>query len=239
MLQGGSFVIELLEKAGKGGRPGVSRPKSGALLVSTDLTRIDTLMFFEGVETEAVDAPWGGLYGVEPPLAKRTLIATQPNAPKICFGDLAFSEIRCVGPDFTRFSAKWTTEPVAVEDWEVQLWRDTSARMFAGKVSESAVLEMLDQVSVPRVRPAFSRLIIDVVGNIWVEQKSVNWADASNTNYLVFTPYGILLGLVAVPPVEVLEVGEDYVLGVYRDVSDVEYVKVLSLIKPQHTDRTM
>ena len=41
-----------------------------------------------------------------------------------------------------------------------------------------------------------------------------------------------LLGDVELPPVEVLEIGEDYVIGLYRDELEVEYVQVYELAKP-------
>ena len=239
LLPHGLLVVELIEKEGKGQLPGVFRAQGGALLVSEDISRIDTLMFFDAVEREAVDAPWGGRFGVEPPVAKNTLLAAQPTSPRVCFGDQAAPEIRCFGPDNTRHVVRWQAEAAPIEDHEIAVWRDTSVQVFGGKVSEAAVQDMLAQVPVPPVRPYFSRLVLDVLGNLWVEQRPVNWAEPDEIDYLVFDPEGILLGEVILPPIDVLEIGEDYVLGVYRDHMEVEYVRVHALVKPQATDRAM
>jgi len=239
LLPDGVLVVDLIEKAGKDQLPGVHRAQGGALLVSEDIARVDTLMFFEGVEREAVDAPWGGRIGIEPPMAKTTLIAVQSTSPRVCFGDQAVPEIRCFGPDTTRMVIRWPAEAAPIEDFEIAAWRDTSGQIFAGKVSEAAVREMLGQVSVPDVRPYFTRLVLDVVGNLWVELRPVNWAHPQEIDYLVFDPKGLLLGTVTIPPIDVLEIGEDYVLGICRDDLEVEYLRVHALVKPPITDRAM
>ncbi len=81
--------------------------------------------------------------------------------------------------------------------------------------------------------------MLDVVGNLWVEQRPVNWAEPEEIDYLVFDPGGLLLGTVVLPPIDVLEIGEDYVLGVYRDDMEVEYLRVHAIVKPPVTDRAM
>jgi uncharacterized protein YceK len=117
LLPGGLIVVELIEKAGKDALPGVNRAQSGALLVSQDISHVDTLMFFKDVEQEAVDAPWGGRFGIEPPMAKNTLLAVQSTSPRICFGDQAAPEVRCFGPDSTRIVVQWQAEAAPIEDF--------------------------------------------------------------------------------------------------------------------------
>jgi hypothetical protein len=239
LVPGGQVVVDLVEKVGKEVLPGVQRSQSGVLLVSEDIMRIDTLLFYEGVEIEAVDAPWGGRFGVEPPMAKTTLVAVQPTAPRVCIGDQAVPEVRCFGPDTTRNVIRWQAEAAPIEDSEIARWRDTSARVFAGKVSASVVEEMLERVSIPEARPYFTRLVLDVLGNLWVEQRPVDWALPQTIEYLVFDPGGQLLGTVQLPPIDVLEIGADYVLGIYRDAMDVEYLRIHEVVKPSIADRAM
>jgi hypothetical protein len=46
----------------------------------------------------------------------------------------------------------------------------------------------------------------------------------------VFSDEGVLLGTVAIPPdLSIMEIGQDYVLGVWRDPLDVEFVHLYSL----------
>ncbi|MEE2899077.1 MAG: hypothetical protein VX815_11500, partial [Gemmatimonadota bacterium] len=56
---------------------------------------------------------------------------------------------------------------------------------------------------------------------------------AETVDYMVFDPAGALLGVVPLPPLEVLEIGDDYVVGVYRDEFEVQYLGVFDLRRPE------
>jgi len=64
-----------------------------------------------------------------------------------------------------------------------------------------------------------------------VESGRTNGLEPESIEYLVFDPTGALLGAVALPPIEVLEIGDDYVMGVYRDELEVQYLQVHELVK--------
>ena len=90
---------------------------------------------------------------------------------------------------------------------------------------------MLDQVPLPEVRPAYSRILLDPAGNLWAE-RGPSAAGSSNTvDFLVFGLEGSLLGVVALPPIQVLEIGPDYVLGIHRDELEIQSVRVHVLRK--------
>ena len=235
LLPDGQVVVRLIEKTTKDLLPGLSRPRSGALRVSADLSQIDTLMFFGGVEQVNVRAPWG-LSPVEPPLAKKTLVAIQPTLPRLCIGDQEGPEVVCFGPGVSNTAIRWTAESSRVTDREVAVWRDTTIELYTLKMTESQARQVLSEVSVPPVRPNYSRLVLDRVGNLWVERSPVYWADPEPVEYLVFDPEGLLLGTVTLPPIAVLEIGDDYVLGVFRDEMEVEYLRVYAIIKLRFTD---
>lgn len=71
--------------------------------------------------------------------------------------------------------------------------------------------------------PAFSRIVADRVGNLWVrEYRSRVWT--------VFDREGGVQGLIEIPPrFGVFEIGEDYLLGLVRDELGVEYVQLWAL----------
>ena len=100
------------------------------------------------------------------------------------------------------------------------------------KMTEVDARRVLDDVTAAPVRPYYSRLVLDRVGNLWVEQAPVIWTDPGPVDYLVFDPEGVLLGAVTLPPIDVLEIGDDYVLGIYRDEMEVEYLHVHAIMKP-------
>jgi len=234
LLPDGQVVVRLIEKSEKM-TPGKSRPRSGALRVSADLSQIDTLMFFGGTEQVNVRAPWG-LTPIVPPLAKTTLIAIQPTLPRTCMGDQEGPEAVCFGPGGSATAIRWISEAAAVTDWEVAAWRDTILEMYTLKMAEADARRVLEDVTAAPVRPYFSRLVLDRVGNLWVEQAPVIWTDPGPVDYLVFDPEGVLLGAVTLPPIDVLEIGDDYVLGIYRDEMEVEYLRVHAIKKPLLTD---
>jgi hypothetical protein len=238
LLPDGDLLVRLTEKSGvklaKSGKQGPSdesRARSGALRVSADYAQIDTLMFFGDAEQVTVSAPWGD-WRIAPPRAKTTVIAVQGSESRICIGDQKAAEISCFGPDASRTSIRWNPKEVMLTDADVTKWRDTTVAMLAGKLSESEVLSVLDQVTVPAVRPPFSAIMLDAAGNLWVEQGPSSNGDSESTDYLVFDPAGVLLGAVVLPQVQVLDIGDNYIIGVYEDDLEVEYLQVFEIVKP-------
>ena len=86
--------------------------------------------------------------------------------------------------------------------------------------------------------PALTSIHLDAGGNLWVEPHSRHGSRVPP--FQVYTPDGEWLGTVSVPPglqqenlgLPVrLEIGDDYILGVWRDELEVEYVKMYGLAK--------
>ncbi len=244
LLPGGDLLVRLVEKAAgvKGAKAptpqsppqSVFREHSGALRVSFDCSRVDTLMFFGGTEQETVDAPWGP-FNVVRPAAKRTVIAVQPTSSRVCIGDQEAPEVVCFRPDGSRTVVRWTSEPVPPGDEEIAEWRDTTAELYAQKMNEAEVLRVLEQVTVPEFRPPYAQITLDGAGNLWVELGRTAGSAPEAIDHLVFDPEGVLLGIVALPSIEVLEIGDDYVLGLYRDALGVEYLHLYEIVKPSGT----
>jgi hypothetical protein len=82
----------------------------------------------------------------------------------------------------------------------------------------------------PETYPAYTRFILDATDHLWVE----HFRTPRDRRHLwsVFAPNGVWLGEVEVPPsFEITEVGEDYVLGVYRDELDEQSVRMYGLVR--------
>jgi hypothetical protein len=230
-VPGGGLLIRLVEKTSTSPPAGFYRPRSGALLVSQDLSVVDTLMLFDDTEQFLVDAPWGP-FGVAPPLGRGTHIAQGGNPLRFCLGDQKEPEITCVGPEGERRSIRWISEPGSVTADEVATWREATVQAYELKLSRQQVLAMLNQIPIPDSRPPFSGLHLDPAGNLWVEEGPAMGSLGDRTDFLVFDPQGVLLGGVAVPRLEVLEIGLDYVLGLHRDELEVEYLHLYRITKP-------
>ena len=80
--------------------------------------------------------------------------------------------------------------------------------------------------------PVLESIHLDAVGNLWVVPHAPHGAGVSAID--VYTPDGVWLGGVAIPPgldLESAEIGDDYLLGVWRDEREVEYVRMYGLEK--------
>jgi hypothetical protein len=105
------------------------------------------------------------------------------------------------------------------DDWEERLQRmRPQARQVWGSVPVSEML------------PTYEQLLVDRRGNIWMAEYRV--LEEAHV-WQVFDPEGHWLGSVTLPDGgRISEIGEDYVLGVWRDEMDVETVRMYGLIKP-------
>lgn len=80
--------------------------------------------------------------------------------------------------------------------------------------------------------PVLSAIHLDAAGNLWVRPYSLPGTES--LPYEVYAPDGTWLGNMATPPGLQLgdgEIGEDYLLGVWMDEQDVEYVRLYRLEK--------
>jgi hypothetical protein len=98
--------------------------------------------------------------------------------------------------------------------------------------ASSATPEILREV------PAFARVIVDVLDHLWVQEVSdardpETWefgAPRGGLRWKVLDPFGVIVGTVTVPPgFQPLAVGADYLLGVWTDETDVEFVHLYDL----------
>jgi len=105
------------------------------------------------------------------------------------------------------------------------------SRSSGSREAERETRRLLDRMPFPEEMPAHGRLVTDAGGNLWVAHYRPD--DEGQPQWDVFDPDGRWLGVVETPATfAVHEIGDDYVLGVYRDELDVEYVRKYALIKP-------
>lgn len=221
------------EKAGVASEPaGRARRPSGALRVAPDLSVIDTVMFFGDAEEVKVEAPWG-MQTMVPPLARNTSIAVQPNEPRICIGEQNGPEVRCFDAEGSALAMRWRADPIPVrgDDPEIEAWREETIAAYGLKISRDDVEALIARVPLPVERPDYSALVLDREGNLWVKRGPGR--EARTDDYLVFGRTGKLLGSVTTPALRVLEIGSDYILGVYRDELEVQYLQLYEIVKPE------
>lgn len=90
---------------------------------------------------------------------------------------------------------------------------------------------VLASLSYPETLPAHDELRVDLDGNLWVREYALP-GSSGPSRWHVFDPDGRLVGPVELPAgFQVLDIGGDYVLGVWRDALGVEYVRMYELVK--------
>jgi len=122
----------------------------------------------------------------------------------------------------------WAAPPVTDE---------ALARLLAQRVAEAPndearrrIEESYADLPTPETMPAYRDLEIDAGGNLWVRDFEPN--DEAPQPWSVFTPAGHLLGTLMLPAgFGVTQIGDDFVLGAWRDDLDVEHVRSYALIK--------
>lgn len=82
----------------------------------------------------------------------------------------------------------------------------------------------VDALPIPEHLPAFGSLLVDEKGWLWAEV--YGWDPDQPKEWMIFDPNGEARGIVHTPPgLRLVGVGEDYVLGVWLDEFDAEYVR--------------
>jgi hypothetical protein len=88
---------------------------------------------------------------------------------------------------------------------------------------------------IPEARPAFEALLVDSEGCLWVKEYSGSSPDP--VRYRVYSPDGRRLGALQLPGrLLVFDIGQDYLLGKYTDLNDVETVQLFELTRPKETN---
>jgi hypothetical protein len=89
---------------------------------------------------------------------------------------------------------------------------------------------MLEEMPYPATHPAYSGFTLDREGNLWVQDPEIPGDDTRR--YQVFDTTGQWLGAIAMPErVEPTDIGADYVLSIWQDEDDIEYVRLYPLLK--------
>ncbi len=89
----------------------------------------------------------------------------------------------------------------------------------------------VDELEYPDTKPAYGTVLVDQVGNIWVAEYEMRREDR-RAMWTVLDSVGRMLGNVSMPKGGVIfEIGNDYVLGVWRTEMDVEQVKKYRIVK--------
>lgn len=141
--------------------------------------------------------------------------------------------------------APWTRVPVRASDREayrqflVGLGAEGGGRTDPRLAAQR--LRLLEATVFARHLPAYQQLIVDRERNLWVSEAEVeryttqgfSTVPSGPTAWRVFDRQGVWLGTVVMPArFRPMEIGREYVLGLWRDADDVEHVRLYRLDRP-------
>lgn len=115
-----------------------------------------------------------------------------------------------------------SNQPVTERDKEL-------FREYATEGEDQLPRRLLTNLEFPDTKPAYGNVTVDALGYLWVADYSLGKEDRSG-NWTVFDPEGRMLGAVQIPTGgRFHDIGDDYVIGVWRTDLDVEQVRMYRL----------
>ena len=194
-----------------------------------DLMPLDTIIERPG--NDFFTQPCGmGMCGYGPPFARSTSAAFYRD--RLYVGTADRYEIEVIDLDGRVIRSIRDARPFRqLSSAEAARQRDVFLSS-AGDPERRAELEKVYALMrVPEAMPAYRDLRVDRSGSLWVEEYRVT--DDEAPRWTVFDSAGRVLGTIGTPRgLRVDEIGDDYLLGVFRDSLDVEHVRLHAIAKP-------
>jgi hypothetical protein len=151
---------------------------------------------------------------------------------RLFVGDGGRYEITVIDTAGRRFrSIRRAVEPRRVTAEALASQREQRLAFYLDEDRRRAAERTYTEIPVPETMPAYSRLIADREGNLWVEEYRVTTSDP--LQWTVFDTAGRMLGTLNVPTsLSIAEIHGDAVIGVARDSLGVEQIRAYPIRKP-------
>lgn len=145
---------------------------------------------------------------------------------RLYFTDSERYEIRVTTPDGEpTMIVRRALPPRPVSGDHMSAWREEQLERVGDPNRRREMARILEGMPVPETMPAYGQVRVDDVGHIWVEEYRAP-GDAESS-WVVFDEQGALRARVGLPDrFDPIQIGEDFVLGVWRDPFDVEHLRL-------------
>ncbi|MDE0073758.1 MAG: hypothetical protein OXR82_06875 [Gammaproteobacteria bacterium] len=228
-LANGEIVIETRIRFmfGYEGESAMLRQPGGLFRVDAAGGTVDSIGVTAGNEVFMHRNSGGGAFAGIPLFGRDAFVAT--HAGRIFLGDAVDMRVEEVTAD-GGLARILRIPGYPLELSAAAFEREREARLAAPDELPPMIREFYQDLPVPDRRPAYADVKVDPTGAIWLRPfLAPNEGDGPET-WQVLGPDGAWLGGVEIPAdLSVMEVGMDFVLGVYRDELDVEHPRMLRL----------
>ena len=183
---------------------------------------------FPGGERYFYRHPGGGSSGPRP-LGKRTLVAVGDSLIYVGTGD--DYEVALYSLDGQRVGTlRDSVETLPITDALVESYVDHIVGDTEDAAERRKARSDYEALQYPDRTPAYVDMLTVRDGHLWIEAFRL---PGEPQVWRVYTAEGKRVATVEMPPrFRLMEAGDDYVLGVARDDTDVEYVRIYGLVKP-------
>jgi hypothetical protein len=225
----GTFLFDVIPPGVDTFEPGFFHPDQALLRAGADGADADTLLVGEGTELFRFRSSAGGVSSHFAPFgAVRTAVV---DGESIYTSSGRLFEVSVLdGNGELRSIIRRSTPSRPVTDQHIQTL-ETSILESAPVRTHPDRRRMFLEWRYPDQMPAVDRLLMDAEGHLWV--RAYDPAPKMRREWSVIDPGGRWLGQVTTPEAfEVMDIGTDYVAGVFVDDLGVEYVQVFPLQKP-------
>lgn len=206
--------------------PGVQRPPMAIWILSLSENRLDTLTVVQGQAVNLRPSRDGGWIRTEVPFGPTTLLTTV--GENVVIGDNAQYEVQYLTADGgVQRLVRMESQPQGVtrEDLAVELERRLESVPPVEEI-RAGIRASFEDTPPAESMPAFVRLLGDTQGNLWVLK------DQEHGNWDVINRSGRLIASATLPSeLAVLDIAEDFLLGVERDELGVEYVVLRQILQ--------
>ncbi|MDE0358651.1 MAG: hypothetical protein OXN92_13090 [Gammaproteobacteria bacterium] len=229
-LANGEIVIETRIRFmfGYEGESAILRQPGGLFRVDAAGGTVDSIGVTAGNEVFMHRNSGGGAFAGIPLFWRDAFVAA--HAGRILLGDAVDMQVEEVTADGV------PARILRIPGYPLELSPDVFEREREARLQENPdeippmMLEFFQDLPVPDRRPAYADMKVDPAGAVWLRPfLGPNEGDGPEA-WQVLGPDGAWLGGVEIPAdLSVMEVGMDFVLGVYRDELDVEHPRMLRL----------
>ncbi len=229
----GSVFVAGMSFTGPDGEDEAFRQEEPLYVVSPEGEFSDSLCAYPGTERFMHSAGGSGgtsmVFIGSPMFGRSTEYGVHGNRFYVASNDTY--EVRVHGRDGTLQSiVRKQHDHLDVTDADVEAIRKQQLGGDTPEGMRQAMTDVLDATPIRETMPAYSNILSDRAGNLWVEE--YRRPGDVVPRWTVFNAEGEMLGTLSVPERFVIQdAGDDYVLGRWTDDLEIEHVQMYELIK--------